>query len=86
MAKAVAWSSGAISIALEMALPALLGLWVDRKLGTVLVFLVLGAALGMTLGLFHLIRLAKSLSDTPQTDKSRGDESAGQGPKENARR
>jgi F0F1-type ATP synthase assembly protein I len=75
MARAVAWSSAVISIAVESVLPILIGLWIDRKLGTVLVFLVLGAALGMTLGLFHVVRLAKSFSDQPTPDTSRKDKS-----------
>lgn len=50
-----------MSIALETVVPLLLGLWLDRKLGTVLVFLVLGGALGMGLGLWHLVRLTKAL-------------------------
>ncbi len=40
-----------------MVLPGLVGLWIDQKLGTVMVFLVLGVILGMTSGLIHLIRM-----------------------------
>lgn len=54
------WASLAISVALEMVLPGLLGYWVDRQLGTLMVFLVLGLVLGMTSGLMHLIRFAKT--------------------------
>ncbi len=54
------WASLAISVALEMVLPGLLGYWIDRRLRTVMVFLVLGLALGMTAGLMHLIRIAKA--------------------------
>jgi F0F1-type ATP synthase assembly protein I len=85
MAKAVAWSSEAISIAAEMVVPGLIGLWIDRKLGTVMLFLVLGVALGMTLGLIHLVRLTKSLSDQSAPRKSRKDGSANQDPQEKAR-
>jgi len=35
----------------------LIGYWIDRKLGTLMVFLVLGAILGMTAGIYHLVRL-----------------------------
>jgi len=48
---------------LTMVLPALLGYYVDQRLGTSVVFVLLGLALGMTLGIFQLIRLVKSLND-----------------------
>jgi F0F1-type ATP synthase assembly protein I len=50
-----------ISIALEMILPGLVGLWIDRSLGTVMVFLVLGLAVGMAVAMLHLIRWTKSI-------------------------
>ncbi len=59
-AAAWGWASLVISISLEMVLPGLLGYWVDRQLGTVMVFLVLGLALGMTAGLIQLIGIAKA--------------------------
>lgn len=86
MAKAVAWSSEAISIAVEMVVPGLVGLWIDRKLGTVLVFLVLGVALGMTLALFHLVRLTKSVSGPTVPGESREAQHSDQGSKENSER
>ncbi len=69
-AAAWGWASLAISVALEMVLPGLLGYWVDRQLGTLMVFLVLGLALGMTSGLIHLIRIAKT--GLPNGGASRG--------------
>ncbi len=57
MVVAAEWTSRVTTIALEMVLPGLAGLWIDRKLGTVLVFLVLGVALGMTVGMIHLVRM-----------------------------
>lgn len=55
-----------MAIAVEMVVPGLIGLWIDRQLGTIMVFLLLGVALGMGLGLFHLVRLAKSLSSVTE--------------------
>ncbi len=78
MAKAVAWSSEVISIAIEMVLPMLLGIWLDRKLGTVMVFVLLGAVLGFSLGLFHLVRLTKPRHGSSAPDKSAKEASASQ--------
>ena len=50
------------AISLEMVLPGLIGFWIDRQLGTVMVFLVLGVILGMTTGMIHLVRLTSSTS------------------------
>jgi len=61
MAKAWGWGYQATSIALEMVVPGLIGLWIDRQLGTVMVFLVLGVIFGMTAGLIHLVQFAKHI-------------------------
>ena len=53
------WASTVMSISMEMVLPALLGIWLDRWLGTGMVFLVLGSILGFTSGMWHLLKLAK---------------------------
>ena len=51
-------SSLVISVAMEMVLPGLAGwYWIDRRLGTKFVFLVLGLVLGVVGGMIHLIRL-----------------------------
>ena len=57
MALAMAWASRVMTVSLEMALPALLGYWVDQWLGTGIVFVVLGAVLGLVSGTWHLIRM-----------------------------
>jgi len=53
------WSSRLTAIALEMVLPGLLGYWVDQKLGTGILLLILGVAVGFTAGLWNLIKLTK---------------------------
>jgi len=62
---------------MEMVLPGLVGLWIDRRLGTKAIFLMLGVALGFSSGLLHLIRLGqpsrsgrKQKTDTRQTGNS----------------
>lgn len=59
------WASQVTSIALEMVLPGILGLWVDRQLGSVMVFLVLGVAFGVTGGMIHLVRFSRSIGQSP---------------------
>jgi hypothetical protein len=49
-----------MTICVEMVLPGILGLWVDEKLGTAAVFTLLGAAAGLTLAIWHLLRMTSS--------------------------
>ena len=65
MAQAYAWSARIVTISLEMVLPAMVGFWIDCKLGTWIVFLVLGSILGMTAGMIHLLRLAAPAKEGP---------------------
>jgi hypothetical protein len=73
MAQAMVWSSRITTVALEMALPAVFGHWLDSQLGTWWVFVTLGAIAGMTLGLMHLIQMTKPTgqddSDAESADK-----------------
>lgn len=58
------------SIALEMVIPGLIGLWIDRTLGTVMVFLVGGVIFGMTAGIIHLVQFARRISEKePEEEK-----------------
>ena len=59
---AMEWTSRVTTISLEMVVPVLLGLWLDLRLGTWVVFSVLGAILGLGLGMWHLIRLTEAPS------------------------
>ena len=56
------WTSRLTSIALEMALPAVGGYWLDHWLwpGRFPWLLIGGVFLGFAVGLMHLIRLARS--------------------------
>ena len=47
------------SIGIEMVIPILLGVWLDWKLGTVVLFLLLGVALGMGIAVMQLVRIAQ---------------------------
>jgi ATP synthase protein I len=65
LALAMEWTSRLTTISLEMVLPGLLGYWVDQKLGTRVVFLLLGVIAGFSVGMWHLVKLAGS----PPEDK-----------------
>lgn len=64
-------SSLATTIAMEMVVPILLGYGLDYWLGTRPVFTIVGAALGMAGGLWHLIRLAGELSGKSEKGRDR---------------
>jgi len=79
VARAYAMASQVSAVAMEMVIPALVGLGLDRWLGTVMVFLILGGALGMTVGMIHLVRLASAGKFTAAgRSESREDEPPGQ--------
>jgi F0F1-type ATP synthase assembly protein I len=73
IATAVNWASRVTSIALEMVVPPVLGLWIDRKLDTGFVFVSTGAILGFCAGMLSLIRLAKSATQTKTRGAKEGD-------------
>ncbi len=60
---AVAWVSQVTSIALEMVVPAVLGLWIDQKLGTRFVFLLIGVILGLIASMLSLLHLARTVGE-----------------------
>lgn len=64
LAIAAGWATVAITVSLEMAVPALIGYGLDTWLGTRVVFVAVGAVLGLILGMLHLIRLAGGKSAT----------------------
>jgi F0F1-type ATP synthase assembly protein I len=59
-----------ISVAVEMVLPGLAGYWIDQRLGTKIVFLLLGLVLGVVGGMIHLLRLLSPKS--PASEKEPG--------------
>jgi len=69
------WSTRASMIALEMVIPAVIGVGLDRVLGTVALFAILGVMLGMALGFWQLIKIARSVGvdKSPETEDNEGD-------------
>lgn len=59
MAIAFEWSATIMTIAAEMVVPGLMGYWLDQRLGTQVLFLLLGFALGGTLAALALVRIAR---------------------------
>jgi hypothetical protein len=47
-------------VSLEMVLPGLAGVWIDRWLGSLPVFTLLGFAAGSTAAVIHLIRMTRA--------------------------
>jgi len=54
------WSARTSVIALEMVIPAVIGVGLDRFFGTVVLFAILGAIFGMALGFWQLLKIARS--------------------------
>jgi F0F1-type ATP synthase assembly protein I len=61
------WASQVMTISIEMVLPVLLGVWADRSWGTKFAFTMLGAAAGLWLGIWSLMRIAKQLAAGDKT-------------------
>lgn len=47
-------------VSLEMVLPGLAGYWVDQKLGTAVLFLLIGLAVGGVSAMVHLIAMTRA--------------------------
>jgi hypothetical protein len=55
-------------VSLEMVLPGIAGYWLDKTLGTKVLFMLVGFALGGTAASVHLIRLTRSDNNPPVDD------------------
>lgn len=61
-AKAYEWATRIMTICLEMVVPGLVGVWVDGRLGTKVLFALLGFGGGLSLGIWHVIQMSQGLS------------------------
>ena len=60
IATAYQWASRIIVVALEMVLPGMAGLWLDKQIGTVVLFMLIGFALGCTSAVIHLVQMTRA--------------------------
>lgn len=60
MAVAYQWATRIMVVAMEMVLPGLAGHWLDVRLGTVVLFLLVGLGLGSTAAIVHLVQMTQS--------------------------
>jgi F0F1-type ATP synthase assembly protein I len=58
------WSVRMSAVAVEMVVPAVLGILLDSFCGTVAVFTVAGSVLGVSLGFWQLIQIARQKEDS----------------------
>ena len=64
------WVAKITTVALEMVLPAALGAWADDRWGTSFLAL-LGLAVGVTVGIWHLVQMTKGQSQKRRSDRER---------------
>ena len=60
LAVAMGWVSRITTLAAVMVIPGILGYVIDRRIGTVALFTILGMALGMGIGMWSLIRATRT--------------------------
>lgn len=60
VARAYQWASRIMVVSLEMVLPGLAGYWIDTKLGTVVLFTLVGFGFGTTAAVVHLIQMTRN--------------------------
>lgn len=73
LAVALSWATQAMTIAAEMAIPGLVGYWLDGRLGTGVFLTLVGVGLGFALGTWHLILLARAISNQSDGDDEQTD-------------
>jgi F0F1-type ATP synthase assembly protein I len=60
MAKAYGWAARIMVVSLEMVLPGLAGYWLDQRLGTLPLVMLLGFAVGGTAAMVHLLQMTRT--------------------------
>jgi hypothetical protein len=74
LAVALDWATRSMTISAEMAVPGLVGYWLDGKFHTGVILTLCGVGLGFALGTWHLVLLARAIGS---------DDSDGNGEEEN---
>lgn len=66
------WASRISAVGFEFGLPPLGGAFLDRRLGTSPLCILLGAVLGFVLGMMHILRFAKEVAPRAPGDVDGG--------------
>jgi hypothetical protein len=75
IAIAYGWAARIMTVSMEMVVPGLIGVWLDNRLGTRVLFVLLGFGGGCTLAVWHLIRMTSAKdSYSAAGDNNRGSE------------
>ena len=61
LARASGWAANTMTIAAEMVVPILIGAWIDRRLGLKGPFAISGGVMGVTVGIWSLLRMVEPL-------------------------
>ncbi len=61
MAVGLEWSTRLMTIGLEMAIPIVGGYWLDRRFGTLPLFVCLGALLGVAIAIWQFVHIVREL-------------------------
>ncbi len=56
-------------VSLEMVLPGLAGYWLDKRLGTVVLLMLIGFAVGATSAVVHLLHMVRSDNQVRSDDE-----------------
>ena len=73
LARATECAANTTTVAAEMVVPILIGAWIDGRLGTKGAFAVLGGILGVTVGIWSLLRMVPPLRRSPGKTADRHD-------------
>ncbi len=71
IAVAFGWASRITTTAVGMVIPGLVGFWLDQRLGTLVLFTLLGFGSGVTIGIWQLVRMTSSTNS--ETSNEEGD-------------
>ncbi|OHB78095.1 MAG: hypothetical protein A2W31_13225 [Planctomycetes bacterium RBG_16_64_10] len=56
-----------MTVSFEMVLPGLVGLWLDRRVGTLPLLTLVGFGLGVTTAIWHLLQMTSAKPGHPAT-------------------
>ena len=74
MARAAAWASRILTVALEMVLPGLLGYWLDRWLRCEPLLTLLGFGFGGTAAFIHLLAMTRHFAESDRDRPGKKDD------------